>query len=164
MSLIVTIWNLLCRVQSLLLTAATKDRCSFFNNATAAGTVKVSMTGSKVITFHEAGLWTSLDHQTSDFRNVYQWSLSDLETTIRLTHLRYGTDNPVHLVDFLSIGADSMQSFQPHICGADLYSASLSSAGDRIFLVWKIQGPSKNDTLHCTYLTDKTNQEVRSDN
>ena len=164
MSLALTIWNLLGRVQSLLLTAATKNRCSFFNNATAAGRVKVSMTGSKVITFHEAGLWTSLDHQTIDFRNVYQWSLSDLETTIRLTHLRYGTDNPVHLVDFLSIGADSMQSLQPHICGTDLYSASLSSVGDRIFLVWRIQGPSKNDTLHCTYLTGRTNQDFRSDN
>lgn len=117
------------------------------------------MTGSKVITFHEAGLWTSLDHQTIDFRNIYQWSLSDMEDTIRLTHLRYGIDAPVHLVDFLSLGADRMQSFQPHICGADRYSASLSAAGDRIYLGWTIQGPSKNDTLDCIYLTHKTHQE-----
>ena len=158
-SLALNIWDLLCRVQSLLLTAATKDRCSFFNNAAASGSVGVSMTGSKVITFHEAGLWTSLDHQTIDFRNIYQWSLSDMEDTIRLTHLRYGIDAPVHLVDFLSLGADRMQSFQPHICGADRYSASLSAAGDRIYLGWTIQGPSKNDTLDCIYLTHKTHQE-----
>ncbi|MDF1593994.1 MAG: DUF6314 family protein [Desulfobacterales bacterium] len=164
MTLAVDIWNLLGRVQSLLLTAATKDRSSFFNNAAAAGSVGVSMTGSRVITFHEAGLWTSSDHQTIDFRNIYQWSLSDLEDTIRLTHLRYGADNPVHLVDFRSIGTNTMSSFQPHVCGADRYSASLSVAGDRILLNWRILGPAKNDSLDCTYSTDKTHQEDRNDN
>jgi hypothetical protein len=163
-SLTVNIWNLLCQVQSLLLTAATKDQRSFFYNATAAGGVEVSRTGSRVITFHEAGLWTSIDHQTVNFRNTYRWSLSDLKDTIRLVHLRYGIDNPIHLVDFVSIDADTMQSFQPHNCGADRYSASLSAAGDRILLRWTIQGPSKNDLLQCVYLTDKTNQEIRNDN
>jgi len=153
------IWDLLGQVQSLTLTATTKDQRNFFHNAIAEGNVEVSRTESKVITFHEAGLWTSLDHQTIDFRNIYQWSLSDMEDTIRRTHLRYGIDAPVHLADFLSIGVDRMQSFQPHICGADRYSASLSAAGDHIHLRWTIQGLSKNDTLDCTYLTDKTHQE-----
>jgi len=162
-SLAATIWNLLGQVQSLTLSALTKDRRGFFHNATAAGRVEVSRTGSRLITFHEAGLWTSLDRQTLDFRNIYQWSLSDMGDTIRLTHLRYGPDNPVHLVDFMAIGADLMQSFQPHMCKADRYNASLCAAGDRIHLDWRIQGPSKNDTLHCIYLTDKTNQEDRSD-
>ena len=154
-----TIWDLLGQVQSLTLTATTKDLRNFFHNATAEGNVEVSRTGSRVITFHEAGLWTSIANQTVDFRNTYQWSLSDLEDTIRLTHLRYGIDNPIHLVDFVPIDADIMQSFQPHNCGADRYSACLSAAGDRILLSWTIQGPSKNDSLHCIYLTDKINQE-----
>jgi len=159
-----TIWNLLGQVQSLTLTATTKDRRNFFHNATADGNIEVSRTGRRVITFHEAGVWTSIVNQTVDFRNIYQWSLSDLEDTIRLTHLRYGIDNPIHLVDFVPMGADIMQSFQPHNCGADRYSASLAAAGDRILLSWTIQGPSKNDMLLSLYLTDKTNQEDRSDN
>jgi len=162
-SLSVNIWNLIGRVQSLMLTATTIGRHNFFHNATAAGSVAVSKTESKIITFHETGLWTSSDYQTIDFRNTYQWSLPDREDTIRLTHLRYGPDNPVRLVDFQPAGADTMQSFQPHCCGADRYSASLSAIGDRILLDWTIQGPAKNDTLHCIYLTEKK-QDDRSDN
>jgi hypothetical protein len=160
----VSIWKLLGRVQSLTLTAATKDRTNFFHNATAAGSVAVSVKGSRVITFHETGSWTSIDHQTIDFRNIYRWTLSDLEDTIRLAHLRDGIENPVHLVDFASLDKDTMRSIRPHNCGADHYSASLSAAGDRILLDWTIQGPAKEDTLACVYLTGKKNHENQNDN
>lgn len=152
----VTTWNLLGQVQSFKLTASTKNQRSFFNKATATGCVRISGSGSGVMTFHETGSWTSIDRQTIDFRNIYRWSLSDSRDSIRLTHLRYGINNPVHLVDFVSLDADIMQSIQPHHCGSDRYSASLSVAGDRILLSWTIRGPAKNDTLDCIYLTDKT--------
>jgi len=150
------IWNLLGRVQSLKLTAETKEPRSFFHNATASGSVRVSKADGRILTFHESGVWTSIDHQTVDFRNIYRWSLSDSEDTIRLTHLRYGDDYPVHLVDFIFSDENFMQSFQPHVCGADRYSASLSAVENRIFLRWVIQGPEKDEILNCEYLTDKT--------
>jgi len=149
------IWGLLDQVQSLALSAFTKDRGSFFHNAAAVGRVEVSRTGSRVITFHETGLWTSPDRQTIDFRNIYQWRLSDRDDTIRLTHLRYGTDNPVHLVDFTPLRPDTLQSVQPHICGSDQYSAELGTDGGGILLSWRIRGPSKNDVLNCRYSTEK---------
>ena len=159
-----TIWDLLGQIQALTLSATTKDRRSFFHNATAAGSVEVSRTGSRLITFHEAGVWTSVGRQTADFRNTYRWSLTESADSIRLAHLRYGIGNPVHLVDFGPLGTGGMHSLHPHICGADLYSARLCAAGDRIYLNWTIQGPSKNDTIACTYLSDKTHQERQNDN
>lgn len=152
-SLAATIWDLLGRVQTFKLSATTLDQSSFFHNATASGSVAVSRPRDGGIRFHETGSWRSRERQTVDFRNTYHWSLSIPESVIRLTHLRYGPDKPVHLVDLVSRDADRMQSFQPHRCGADQYSATLGPAGDRILLSWTIVGPSKNDTLECWYFT-----------
>ena len=163
-SFVTSIWNLLGRVHAFKLTATTKNRHSFFHNAKASGKVKVFSPQSSQITFHEAGSWTSIDLQTVDFRNVYNWSLSEGEDFLRLTHLRYGTENPVHLVDFVPLSSGRLQSVQPHICGDDRYSATLSVAGCRILLNWTIQGPSKNDTLDCLYLIETAPQESRNGN
>lgn len=154
------IWKLMGQVQSLKLAATTGDRRSFFHNATAMGSVAVSKTENRVITFHEKGSWKSTDGQTADFRNIYRWSLSDRHDTIRLMHLRYGADHPVHLVDFAAEGGDILQSFQPHRCGDDRYSANLSASQGCVFLRWTIQGPAKDDTIVCQYFSTEKVYEI----
>ncbi|MEW6673342.1 MAG: DUF6314 family protein [Thermodesulfobacteriota bacterium] len=149
---VLNIWNRLGRVHAVRLTAATGDRRGFFHDATADGHVEIIMNGRGVMIFNETGVWTSVDQQTVDFRNVYRWALSEPEGIIRLAHLRYGADRPVHLVDFGLQDPHTLQSLQPHHCGADRYSASLSAAEDGIVLCWTIRGPTKDDTLHCTYV------------
>lgn len=147
-------WHLLGRVRALKLAAVSSDRHSFFDEATAAGTVAVTKPQSRMIVFEERGVWTSKNRETVDFRNVYRWSLEFPPSAIGLVHLRYGMANPVHLVDFVATDRRRMQAVQPHRCGADRYSATLSMAddGQSLLLEWVIRGPLKDDRLLCTYL------------
>jgi len=147
------IWELLRHVQTLQLKAVTGDPHNFFHQATAAGWVSVEKTSADFLTFHETGRWVSRAGQAVDFHNTYRWSLAAADV-LRLEHLRYGRDNPVHLVDFSPCGPGGMHSVAAHRCGSDRYSAGLTWAGGCVRLKWKIKGPLKDDILDGVYRTE----------
>ncbi len=107
------------------------------------------------ITFTESGEWITINHKTVSFFNVYRWSLIEECGIIRLEHLRLGIDNPVFLVNFAPVNNRILHSMTPHLCGADQYSATLSSNGGAVYLSWIVQGPTKSEEINCVYSSMK---------
>jgi len=145
------LWSALGEVRQIELRCAYKGRDNFRRECTAAGDVTASKIKDSRITFTESGEWTAVNHKTVSFFNVYRWSLIEEGGIIRLEHLRFGIDNPVFLVDFAPVGNSILHSMTPHLCGADRYSATLSSNGGAVHLSWIVQGPTKSDEINCVY-------------
>src|SRR5437870_4089499 len=60
------------------------------------GSVVVASPADDVVTFTEAGTWRSDRGSEFRLRNVFRWSAVGSEL-VRLDHLRFGPDHPVHL-------------------------------------------------------------------
>ena len=82
------------------------------------------------------------------FRNVYRWTLNDDQ--ISLSHLRFGIDRPVFLID-LAPAQDRLCAVEPHPCGDDRYDAQLSIQNDVLLLEWTVTGPAKDERLRHAY-------------
>lgn len=115
------------------------------------GIVRVSKPDRRTVIFEEHGVWTAPDHLELAFRNVYRWSFHDETRTCSLAHLRHGWNQPVHLVDFIAVGADAWQCTCPHSCGVDLYNARMRHLGRALLLSWRIQGPTKDQEIEYIY-------------
>jgi hypothetical protein len=66
-------------------------------NGTGSGTVEALRAGEGTMTFIEAGIWRPEGGRATRFSNVFRWSV--VGDAIRLEHLRFGADRPVHLFD-----------------------------------------------------------------
>jgi hypothetical protein len=76
------------------------------------GSVAVETTASGVLVFNESGSWRPEQGRDIPFRNTFRWSAIDPQI-VRLEHLRFGPDHPVHLFD-LTPDAESWRSVRPH--------------------------------------------------
>ncbi|WP_155834323.1 DUF6314 family protein [Halotalea alkalilenta] len=106
----------------------------------------------RVVRLDEAGEFFSEQHpRPVAFRNRYR--LTWFDDRLRLHHERRGEANAVWLFDLVEHddGTDSLHSEQPHPCGSDSYSATLTLTPSGFSLSWKIEGPRKNECLSYRY-------------
>jgi len=116
------------------------------------GTVRALRPNSGTVIFDEAGLWTFEDCSNIAFHNIYSWSLQSESPTLSLSHLRYGRNAPVHLVDFIEAAGNEWESASPYACGADIYRARINYSDCVLKLSWRIHGPDKRQQLDYTYV------------
>src|SRR5882672_8872178 len=116
------------------------------------GTVRTLRPDSGTVIFDEAGLWTFEDYSNIAFHNIYSWSLQSESSTLSLSHLRYGRNAPVHLVDFIEAAGNEWESASPYACGADIYRARINYSDCGLKLSWRIHGPNKKPLRDYPYL------------
>lgn len=114
-----------------------------------AGVVVVSEQSTDVLIFTESGSWRPLGRGDIRFTNVFRWSR--LDESVRLEHLRFGSDYPVFLFD-LAPGKDGVwREVSPHACGEDCYTGSLIVDGPQLLVHWTIRGPRKDESIRYIY-------------
>lgn len=160
----IRIWQKLGEVSRLEFTARSLAGTTGWNGE-GRGKVTVSLENDHNILFIETGNWnpecgSELDPGKADtrknelaFSNKYRWTLLDPPQGISLSHLRYGEQNPVHLVELVGDQENKrlLKSATPHICNMDKYTLDMYADGDDLTLIWKIEGPAKNEQLIYRY-------------
>ena len=119
-------------------------------NGRGIGEVEVELPEPNVIVFHESGIWNPTQGRELRFHNVYRWSSAG-DQVVRLEHLRFGPDRPVHLFDLVSESEQVWSSINSHLCGEDAYSAWLRRNEGGILLRWSVGGPRKQEHIDYTY-------------
>jgi len=120
-------------------------------NGHGTGVVRVESMKFATILFHESGSWRQKSGEEIAFRNVFRWSIDTEGDVIRLEHLRFGPNRPVHLLDLAIVGEDLLEAAEPHACGADNYSGRMQYGQESIQLCWTVIGPNKNESIAYTY-------------
>lgn len=113
------------------------------------GSVAVASPADGVITFAESGTWRPERGGEFEFSNVFRWSAVAPEL-VRLEHLRFGPDRPVHLFDLAPDG-DGWRSVEPHTCVADSYAAEVRPLASGLWVAWQIIGPKKREAIEYAY-------------
>ncbi|MGM0615071.1 MAG: DUF6314 family protein [Pseudomonadota bacterium] len=151
-----------------VLSCLRRVRTLHFNAQSQAGTgwegvgkgkVKVSAAQENSLVFHESGNWQpnhkSAEHPSAfAFTNTFRWTA--IGHQLRLEHLRFGVDKPVLLFDMAPDEAGQWREVDPHLCGQDVYAASLTIEGNQIRVAWSIKGPRKQESIVYSYQTDPT--------
>ncbi len=121
------------------------------------GNVRIEKIDENTIIFYENGKFLSNiqnaqnEKPTKEIKcsNVYRWIFE--EESIKLEHLRFGTENPVYLFDLIHFQDNKMISKCGHVCDKDLYNAELFLFDDKILLHWRIFGEEKNEIIEYVY-------------
>jgi hypothetical protein len=103
------------------------------------------------ILFHESGSWRQESGQETSFKNVFRWSIDAEGDVLRLEHLRFGPDRPVHLLDLAVVGIGVLEAAEPHVCSADRYNGRMECGPESVQLHWAVTGPKKNECIGYTY-------------
>lgn len=117
---------------------------------TGRGTVTVEAPSSDVFVFSEEGTWKPIRGRPSRFTNVFRWTLITADL-IRLEHLRFGVERPVHLADLSPDMNETWRSALPHICGQDCYSISMRPHPTGVDVWWTVSGPEKKTSTAYEY-------------
>lgn len=141
------IWDRLKRVSSLRFTARSESRSGW--NGVGTGLVAVDSSAESSLTFTEAGTFQPASGTATRFTNAFRWSL--LGELLRLEHLRFGPENPVHLFDLAPAENGLWSSAKPHHCRDDCYSATLRLADWGIEVQWTVAGPQKQERIEYEY-------------
>lgn len=135
-----TLWDRLSLVRRVLIQ----------NSSGMEGLGDVSIkTGHEALLFTEKGQWIS--PQVHDFKNVLKWTLDRSSQLISLEHLRHGPNRPVFLFHLAPLGPLIFQSVDSHLCKDDCYFGRIEMSEHHLRFMWRILGPSKNETLFHTY-------------
>ena len=130
-------------------TARSSDGNSHWSG-TGDGTVVVELAGPENTLFLESGHWKTGTAEMA-FTNHYRWTRAGNSRTIELEHLRYGSDNPVYLVELFPNSDNSWICRKPHLCGKDRYSVEIHCQGPTISMRWIVRGPDKDQHIHTVY-------------
>ena len=120
-------------------------------NGSGDGIVAVSSLEDGRVLYTESGQWITARGMKLNFTNVYRWTRLPECQRIRLEHLRFGKERPVHLFEIESAGKDEFKSVEPHVCSEDLYSATLRVDASRLLLNWRVIGPNTDNTIEYVY-------------
>ena len=144
-------WQRLLAVTQLRFEAHSRAGSKTGWNGHGTGVVRVETVDYATILFHESGSWRQEFGQEIAFRNVFRWSVDDECDVIRLEHLRFGPDRPVHLLDLAAVGEGVLEAVEPHVCGPDNYSGRIECGPESVKLNWTVIGPKKNESIAYTY-------------
>ncbi len=142
------VWQRLARVRSLEFVAQSVLPSGW--NGRGSGAVGVEHVGAGALTFTESGTWLPAGGRELDFFNVFRWSLVE-PYALRLEHLRFGPNHPVHLFDLTAAMDDEWQSEAPHVCREDCYTARLTIEDSSLRLCWTVVGPRKQQAIDYVY-------------
>jgi hypothetical protein len=142
-------WQRLAAISALRFTARSAKQSGW--NGSGEGSVAVARPSVDTITFTESGQWQTDQGRRVNFSNVFRWSPGDTTNVIRLEHLRFGPDKPVYLFDMDRHADHLWRSTVPHVCGDDVYSASMNFSAEEIQLQWTIKGPKKDEDIRYWY-------------
>lgn len=110
----------------------------------------VQVTGRHpVIRFHESGVFRHDSGRELPFRNVYRFEIG--ETYLDLHHERRGAEESVFLFTLLPVSDRRLESLNPHLCVRDLYSGTLSLDDEGFELLWRVEGPRKDERIRYRY-------------
>lgn len=115
----------------------------------AEGAVAVTIITTQSLVFEESGTLIFPDMRRINISNRYVWTYED--ACVTLSHKRQGK-----LVTLVSLypDADSINvwhSHTPHLCGKDIYAATLWEEGELLKLNWRIKGPRKDERIEVVY-------------
>jgi hypothetical protein len=148
------LWTCLEKIRSLRLIAHSHSATGW--QGSGSGTVTVERAESLLIC-RETGTWQPQGGRPSRFRNTWRWSQPG-SGWVRLEHLRFGPQHPVHLLDLAPVGGGGWQSVSPHLCGEDCYSAHLQLEDTGLRMGWIITGPHKSEQIQYAYSWDPAAQ------
>ena len=107
----------------------------------------VTTESEESLVFCERGSWSD----ESRFTNIFRWTCDREKEEIRLDHLRFGIEKPIHLFSLVPSGPHHLKSIEPREYGEDIYSGILSVDEKALQLTWRIQGPKKNQEVVTVY-------------
>ena len=148
MRLIESAWELLGSIEAVnfeLFSATSGEQVKV---GWGAGRVMVQHRGSDQVVLEEQGRWETPAGQSFRFSNAYRWTRA--ADYLQIEHVRRGAEHPVYLLALEPVSADRLQSRSPHICGADLYKASVRLGGGLV-VEWQVEGPKKQDRIVNKY-------------
>ncbi|CAN5429723.1 hypothetical protein BH10PSE17_BH10PSE17_23630 [soil metagenome] len=120
-------------------------------NGRGAGSVGIGSPDEGTVVFNESGTWTPTGStQPIRFNNVFRWTRSG-PFAVRLDHLRFGPEQPVHLFELAVESPSSWVSRADHECVDDRYSARLELQDGAIHVRWSIVGPRKAEDIAYVY-------------
>lgn len=146
---IIQVWHLLPRIRRLSFTArANPDSQTGWNGHGVADVT--TAVDNHVVRFSEKGHFTpeGSAHALA-FNNVYRWQYQG--TGMALWHERFGAAAAVFLFRLVADGPSRLASEAGHLCGQDIYTATLSMEPDGFTLDWHINGPRKSERLTYWY-------------
>ena len=138
--------DLFLRVETLSFLSMSDQQTGW--NGSGNGEVEVLLEGNQII-FEETGTWENNQGKKFGFKNTYRWTLQ--EASLKLEHLRFGSNAPVYLFDLQQVSSKNWSSVCSHKCDLDDYTASMSVEENKILLNWKVNGPQKNETINYCY-------------
>lgn len=144
-------WDRLAAVRTLVFEAHSKAAATTGWSGGGAGEVRVESSAEGILVFRENGEWKQEGGRSFRFRNVYRWTVGETAGSLRLDHLRFGPEKPVHLFELAPAGEGVWTSSEPHVCQDDCYRARLEFAPDVVRLDWTVVGPAKDETIRYTY-------------
>ena len=140
--------DLLRRVRALRFVARSDAGTGW--DGVGVGAVEVSELDAGTVVFTEAGEFRSAAARPAiRFHNLFRWSLAG--ETLRLEHLRFGPNHPVHLFDMATTADGTWREVTPHLCREDCYTATLTMEGEMLIVAWTIRGPKKWESIRYEY-------------
>ena len=121
-------------------------------NGKGRGEVLVVQPVENVLVFHEKGSWQAQQGQMINFSNTFRWTLDRDAGMISLEHLRHGPDQPVFLFYLVLARNHLLKPLNSHLCGEDVYLATVPWDRQSIRLKWRVIGPKKNEEMECCYI------------
>lgn len=145
------IWQRLQAVNHLQFESHSRADANTGWNGHGSGVVRIEFADSASILFHESGSWTQDSGPEIAFQNVFRWTINAESNFIRLEHLRFGPNRPVHLLDLALVGEGPLEAAEPHVCGPDNYDGRLQCGPESMQLHWTVTGPKKYESIAYTY-------------
>ncbi|MDD7805688.1 MAG: DUF6314 family protein [Endozoicomonas sp. (ex Botrylloides leachii)] len=81
-----------------------------------------------------------------------EWLWQKLPDRVRLFHVRRGRDSPVELFELHEdVDSNTLRSISPHLCGEDVYEATVWLINTNVHIRWCISGKVKDEQLNYCY-------------
>jgi hypothetical protein len=152
------LWDHLRRVTIVNFTAQSQSATGW--SGLGSGAVVVESPAPEFLVFKESGTWQPIRGRETRFTNVFRWTILGAKA-IRLEHLRFGPENPVHLLDLSPHLDRTWVANGPHVCSEDCYSADLQLHENGLNVQWSITGPKKNELIRYAYRFEPLSSESR---
>lgn len=102
-----------------------------------------------VIRFHESGVFHHESGRKLPFRNVYRFEIKRAQ--IDVYHERRGAEDSVFLFTMHPVSDRRLESLTPHLCVRDRYSGALTLEDEGFELLWRVEGPRKDERILYRY-------------
>lgn len=136
-------WRLLSHVRQFSIQVLTPADSVLRPSRVGSGQVRVERDPNQsTVIWREQGRWTAGPFAGISFSNSSAWRELPGQQAIELSHLRRGDAVPTFLVRLKPTASGAWVSTEPHVCGADRYSATLTWDSAGLRLAWEVRSPT----------------------